>query len=159
MILHYRTRPAVSETVNISREAPVLDTASSTMGGLVTPDQKTHVPLNGRSLTRLLATTPGSWCSAQFQRCENCAPVSRFLIDGTYLAQLDWDLANHGYEVTKHWVKRAEPRHTGDGFAFGCMLNTHGVAFSALPAVTRSLLKVFCEGENCSPRRRFETAK
>ncbi len=103
---------SVSETVNVVGSAPVVDTATSTVGGLVTPDQMADLPLNGRSLTQLLATTPG-WSQQGVAPNLNGATTarlfetaSRFLLDGTDSGQVDSDLADGGYQ-TRARITRA----------------------------------------------------
>lgn len=102
----------ISEVVNVSGEAPVVDTASTTLGGVVAPEQMSELPLNGRSLTQLLATTPG-WSQLGVAPNLNGATTarlfetaSRFLLDGTDSGQVDSDLADGGYQ-TRARITRA----------------------------------------------------
>src|SRR5438105_13337753 len=50
---------AVNETVEITAETPLLETASSTLGEVVNQITATNLPLNGRNLLQLVALTPG----------------------------------------------------------------------------------------------------
>lgn len=49
----------VVETVEISEQAPLLNTASSTMGAVVTNEKIVNMPLNGRQFTQLILLLPG----------------------------------------------------------------------------------------------------
>src|SRR5262249_42403957 len=49
----------VQETVNITAAAPLVDTASTTLGGVVNAQQVNALPMNGRDLVELLALVPG----------------------------------------------------------------------------------------------------
>jgi len=51
---------AVTESVTVSAEQLALDTDSSTVGQVISGDQITDMPLNGRNFTDLLLLTPGS---------------------------------------------------------------------------------------------------
>ena len=50
---------AVTETVEVRSEAPLLETASSAMGEVVNHLTTTALPLNGRNIMQLVALTPG----------------------------------------------------------------------------------------------------
>ena len=50
---------SVTETMQVSGEAPLLDTASSAMGEVVNHLTTTALPLNGRDIMQLVALTPG----------------------------------------------------------------------------------------------------
>src|SRR5882724_9377749 len=49
----------VKETVTIIGSAPLVDTASTTLGGVVSSQQVNALPMNGRDLVELLALVPG----------------------------------------------------------------------------------------------------
>src|SRR3569833_1158139 len=49
-----------SSTVTVTAEAPALQTATSELGTVVSPDQMNDLPLNGRNFTELLLITPGT---------------------------------------------------------------------------------------------------
>src|SRR5260370_39626013 len=49
----------VRETVTITGNAPLVDTASTTLGGVVNSQQVNSLPMNGRDLVELLALVPG----------------------------------------------------------------------------------------------------
>jgi hypothetical protein len=49
-----------TSTVTVTAEAPALQTATSELGTVVSPDQMNDLPLNGRNFTELLLITPGT---------------------------------------------------------------------------------------------------
>ena len=51
---------AVTETVEVTMTAPLLETSSSTIGRVVTNEKIVELPLNGRDFTRLTLLVPGS---------------------------------------------------------------------------------------------------
>lgn len=50
----------VSETVNVTASAPVLQTQDASVGGVVTTQELMRIPVNGRNYTRLILLMPGS---------------------------------------------------------------------------------------------------
>ena len=50
---------AVQETVQVSGEAPAVETTQATLSSLVTPEQMRELPLNGRSYDQLALLSPG----------------------------------------------------------------------------------------------------
>ncbi len=59
--LDFKLRPGnVSETVNVTGEAPLLNTTDSTVGTVVDGEKITQLPLNGRQFTQLILLTPGA---------------------------------------------------------------------------------------------------
>src|SRR5579871_5534550 len=53
------TPGAVSETVNVTAEAPLVDTGNSSVSGVVNEERITDLPLNGRDFSQLPLVTPG----------------------------------------------------------------------------------------------------
>ena len=53
------TPGAVSETVNVTAEAPLVDTGTSSVSGVVDEQRITDLPLNGRDFSQLPLVTPG----------------------------------------------------------------------------------------------------
>src|SRR5262245_60099086 len=49
----------VAETVNVTGASPLIETTSSSVGGLVDPKRIESLPLNGRQFANLAATIPG----------------------------------------------------------------------------------------------------
>ncbi len=57
---------AVTETVQVSSESPLLETASSTLGEVVNSLTSENLPLNGRNVLQLVALTPGINANTSF---------------------------------------------------------------------------------------------
>ncbi|MEZ5351411.1 MAG: carboxypeptidase regulatory-like domain-containing protein [Bryobacteraceae bacterium] len=57
---------AVTETVQVSAETPLLETASSTLGEVVNSVTSENLPLNGRNALQLVALTPGINSNSNF---------------------------------------------------------------------------------------------
>ena len=51
---------AVSETVNVTGESPLVQTDSSTLSSLVTEKAVQDLPVNGRNFVRLVQLVPGA---------------------------------------------------------------------------------------------------
>jgi len=88
---------STGQTVVVTEEAPLVQTTSSTVGGLVTEEQVTDLPLNGRNLVDLTlmqagvtqttvipATTIGSGFMTGVTVSSNGAPIhsNNYLLDG-----------------------------------------------------------------------------
>jgi len=50
----------VEEVVEVTAEAPLVETSSNTTGGMIEADQAAELPVNGRDYTKLLELVPGS---------------------------------------------------------------------------------------------------
>lgn len=104
----------VSERVTVSAEAPVVDTASTTLGGVVTTRQVQDLPVNGRNVMDLLQLIPGAMLrggastqsvgGAQLFRSSSGV---RFLMDGTDASRVDADDLNNTYGSSRGRVSRA----------------------------------------------------
>ena len=111
----------VSERVTVSSEAPIVDTASTTLGGVVGTQQLTDLPANGRSLTSFLGLVPGSLMLAGGNgRNVNGAAINRlfesgvrFLVDGGESGQIDSDLPDSAY-ASQARVTRASVDAVGE---------------------------------------------
>ena len=55
----------VSETVTVTGEAPLVNTATSSLGGAITPRQITELPSQGRNWMSLALLAPGNRTNAQ----------------------------------------------------------------------------------------------
>jgi len=93
---------AVTEQITIVGEAPVLETASTTLGAVVTQQQVTDLPLSGRAVDQLFALAPGVVSlggrrSVSGQTLGLWNPGIRWLVDGGDSSQIDSDLASGGY--------------------------------------------------------------
>ncbi|MGH9405312.1 MAG: carboxypeptidase regulatory-like domain-containing protein [Terriglobia bacterium] len=59
--LNFRMQPgAVTQVVNVSAQAPLLNATNATIGTQLTTKDFEDLPINGRNYTQLLALTPGS---------------------------------------------------------------------------------------------------
>jgi outer membrane receptor protein involved in Fe transport len=90
----------VTEAVNVSASAPVLDTASARLGVNVSPEEVQNLPVNGRNFANLMTLAPGAtsdgnggWASVRFNGKSNQQNYLNYDgVDGTYV----WD-ASPGY--------------------------------------------------------------
>lgn len=57
--LRFSLKPGDVQTVNVTTQAPLLDTASTALGGVISKEQVADLPINGRAITDLLALIPG----------------------------------------------------------------------------------------------------
>jgi hypothetical protein len=86
---------ALSEEVNVSASAPVLDLSSAKIGVNVSPEEVQHLPVNGRNFANLMtlatgATSDGNggWASVRFNGKSNQQNYLNYDgVDGTYV----WD--------------------------------------------------------------------
>ena len=69
---------STGQTVTVTEEAPLVDTTSSTVGGLVTEDKVIDLPLNGRNFTDLSLLQAGV--------TQNTAQGNVFGINGTFFS-------------------------------------------------------------------------
>ena len=93
---------AITEQITVIAEAPVLETASTTLGAVVTQQQVTDLPLSGRAVDQLFALAPGVVSlggrrSVSGQTLGLWNPGLRWLVDGGDSSQIDSDLASGGY--------------------------------------------------------------
>ena len=95
----------ISEKITVTAEAPVVDTASTTLGGVIGTQQVNELPLNGRSLASLIGLAPGVvMLGTTQQRSMNGVSQtrlfesgSRFLVDGGDSGQVDSDIVDSAY--------------------------------------------------------------
>jgi len=59
---------AVTQQITVVGEATAVQTASTTLGGVVNSNQVDALPLNGRALTQLLSTVPGVFVAHRRER-------------------------------------------------------------------------------------------
>ena len=103
-----------TERVTINAEAPIVDTASTTLGGVVTTQQVQDLPVNGRNVMDLLQLIPGAMLrggastqsvgGAQLFRSSGGV---RFLLDGTDASRVDADDLNNTYGSSRGRISRA----------------------------------------------------
>ena len=90
----------VTEAINVSASAPVLDTSSARLGVNVSPEEVQNLPVNGRNFANLMTLAPGAttdgnggWASVRFNGKSNQQNYLNYDgVDGTYV----WD-ASPGY--------------------------------------------------------------
>ena len=84
----------VRETVEVSAEVPVVETSSDTMGGVISGETASALPVNGRDFTKLLVLVPGAAGDASgaadspgsfglFSMNGNRGRSNNYLLDGT----------------------------------------------------------------------------
>ena len=93
---------ALSETMEVTAAAPLLDTESGTLGHHVTNTQIVDLPLNGRSFYELARLTPGA---AGLPGGASVVPIRANFINGTAISgvrgsQLTFQI--DGVDVTDH---------------------------------------------------------
>src|SRR5215471_8523397 len=106
----------VQETVTVVGVAPLVDTASNTLGGVVNSQQVNALPMNGRDIVELLALVPGMVLQAgATQQSINGASSFRqegglhFLVDGADASRVDFDILENTYGSSRGRVTRASP--------------------------------------------------
>ena len=95
----------ITEQVTVQAEAPVVDTASTTLGGVIEREQVANLPLNGRSLASLMGLAAGvNMLGTAQQRSMNGVSQtrlfesgSRLLVDGGDSGQVDSDIVDSAY--------------------------------------------------------------
>ena len=105
---------AISEKITINAESPLVEAASTTLGGVVNSQQLNALPLNGRDLTQLLAVIPGAMLlGGSTQQSVNGASTFRseggvrFLLDGSDASRVDFDILDNTYGSSKGRITRA----------------------------------------------------
>ena len=105
---------AVTETVTVVDSQPLVDTASTTLGGIVGQQQLNNLPLNGRNLTQLLTVIPGVvLLGGATQQAVNGSSTFRsegglrFLIDGADASRVDFDSLDNTYGASRNRITRA----------------------------------------------------
>jgi hypothetical protein len=95
----------VSERITVEAQAPVVDSASSTLGGVIERQQVANLPLNGRSLASLMGLAQGVVMlgTAQQRSMNGVSQTrlfesgSRLLVDGGDSGQVDSDIIDSAY--------------------------------------------------------------
>ncbi|MBZ5607582.1 MAG: TonB-dependent receptor [Acidobacteriia bacterium] len=95
----------VTERITVEAQAPVIDSASSTLGGVIEKQQVSNLPFNGRSLASLMGLAPGVvMLGTTQQRSMNGVSQtrlfesgSRLLVDGGDSGQVDSDIVDSAY--------------------------------------------------------------
>ena len=93
----------VTEQVTVVGAAPVIDTASTTIGAVITGQEVLDLPLNGRAPDQLMGLAPGVTTGPDGRRVMSgqnqklFTPGTKFLIDGGDSSQVDSDLVDRFY--------------------------------------------------------------
>lgn len=104
----------VQQTVEVSGQTPLIDTASTTLGGVVTEQQVHDLPINGRSVSSLLALVPGVELNGSGNQLSIGGKGTfsnegglHFLLDGGDASRVDYDDMNNTYGSSAGRVSRA----------------------------------------------------
>src|SRR2546426_6520255 len=76
---------AVTESIDVTAQAPLLETASSTLGEVVNSRTTESLPLNGRNVMQLVALTPGINQTRSYREATSASgsiPVNGFSANG-----------------------------------------------------------------------------
>lgn len=95
----------ISEKITVTGEVGLVETASTTLGGVIGQQQVNELPLNGRSLASLIGLAPGvQMLGTTQQRSMNGVSQtrlfesgSRLLVDGGDSGQVDSDIIDSAY--------------------------------------------------------------
>ena len=105
---------SVTETVTVTGQAPLVETASSTLGLVVETEQINALPLNGRNVSDLLHLVPGNVLRTQgTKQAFNGASLFRqqgglrFLLDGGDASRIDFDILDNTYGSSKGRISRS----------------------------------------------------
>jgi hypothetical protein len=97
---------AVTQTLEVTGEAPAVETTNAVLSSLVSGDQVRELPLNGRSLTDLTLLNPGVLIDHNSGNSPACGLGPRlsinggrekanlFLLDGTVITNRNWESAS-----------------------------------------------------------------
>ncbi len=93
VVINFRMEPgAVSEQVTVTGEAPLVETATSAVGALVSREQIRDLPLNGRDYTQLALLQPGVVPYREQSKELNRGMGTRFSISGARHNQVGFRL-------------------------------------------------------------------
>ncbi len=81
---------AVSEKVDVTGEAPLVDTSSSSVGGVVDSTQITQMPLNGRDFSQLALVVPGVFSVRNSDAGASKGFGTRIAMAGSRVDQTGW---------------------------------------------------------------------
>src|SRR6266496_1328687 len=104
----------VKETVTVTGEAPLIETASNTLGGTIERSQVENLPLNGRDINVLLAQVPGvNLRGNMFQQSMNglntggqSVSLVAFLMDGVDASRVDAQTITITYGRSQNRIAR-----------------------------------------------------
>jgi hypothetical protein len=104
----------VKETITVTGQTPLIETASTTLGGIIEAGQVRNLPLNGRDPTQLLALVPGVSLRGGFTQLsvngQNLSGQSQaattFLMDGVDASRVDSQTPNNTYGRSQNRITR-----------------------------------------------------
>lgn len=104
----------IKETVTVSGETPLIETASTTLGGIIESRQVRDLPLNGRDPTELMALVPGVSLRGGFTQLsvngQNLSGQSQaattFLMDGVDASRVDSQTPDNTYGRSQNRITR-----------------------------------------------------
>ena len=104
----------VQQTIVVTGQQPLVDTASTTLGGVVTEQQVHDLPINGRSVASLLALVPGVELNGSGNQLSIGGKGTfsnegglHFLLDGGDASRVDYDDMNNTYGSSAGRISRA----------------------------------------------------
>jgi len=104
----------VSEKVTVEGQAPLVDTASTTLGEVMESRQVQDLPLNGRNLTQLVGLIPGvvlqggaTQYSVNGASADNNDAGLKFLLDGGDASRIDANQVDNTYSSSQNRLSRA----------------------------------------------------
>jgi hypothetical protein len=103
----------VKQSVVVTEAKPLVDTASTTLGGIVSKEQVADLPINGRSVTDLLALVPGvelrgtgNQLSVGGKGTDTNEGGLHFLLDGGDASRVDFDDVKNTYGSSAGRISR-----------------------------------------------------
>ena len=104
---------AVRDSVLVTGAAPLVETGSSSLGGVVGTQQLNALPVNGRDVSDVLKLTPGA-SLAGIGALQSLNGVSmyrvegsvKFLVDGADASRIDFDIGDNDYGTSKGRITR-----------------------------------------------------
>ena len=104
----------VKESVTVTGQTPLIDTASTTLGGLIESSEVRNLPLNGRDPTQLMALVPGVSLRGGFTQMsvngQNLSGQSQaatnFLLDGVDASRVDSQTPDNTYGRSQNRITR-----------------------------------------------------
>jgi hypothetical protein len=104
----------VNEKVTVASQAPLVDTASTTLGDVMESKQIQDLPLNGRNLSQLVGLLPGvmlqggaNQYSVNGASAYNNDTGLNFLLDGGDASRIDSNVIDNTYSGSQNRLSRA----------------------------------------------------
>lgn len=104
---------SVSQSVQVTDHAPLVDTATTDLGGVISKQQVADLPLNGRSVVELIALVPGVELRGNSNQMSLGGKGEftnegglHFLLDGGDASRVDFDDLNNTYGASAGRISR-----------------------------------------------------